>query len=73
MSRIVPTPCASLIVALVAPLKFTKNCSEPSKTVSLRRVTGMVMVMLPTPAAKFSVPFATVKSAPLVAVSFAVA
>ena len=60
LSRMVPTPCASAITALVAPLKLTKNCSEFSKTVSLRMVTGMVTVMLPTPAAKFSVPVADV-------------
>ena len=73
LSTMVPIPWASLMVALVAFVKFTKNCSLPSNVPSLVMVTGTVMVTTPTPAAKFRVPLVAVKSLPLVAVSPAVA
>ena len=53
-SVIVPTPVASVIVALVAPLRLTSKDSLPSKTVSWLMVTVMDFVV--SPAAKVRVP-----------------
>ena len=74
----VPVPSSTIVVVdvavpSVAPLgadRFTVKVSEPSKVVSLERVT--VMVCEVTPGAKVSVPVAAVKSAAF-AVPFAVA
>ena len=72
-SVMVPTPWLSAMVALTGADRLTKNCSLPSKVPSLVMVTGTVMVMVVTPAAKFSVPLVATKSVPEVAVSPAVA
>ena len=70
-SRIVPTPVSSEMIAFTAPLSTTKKLSLFSNTASSRIDT--VIVWLVTPAAKFSVPVAPVKSAPLTAVPLPVA
>ncbi|GJE61100.1 hypothetical protein MPOCJGCO_3221 [Methylobacterium trifolii] len=51
---IVPTPWVSVIVALVAPERFTRKLSLGSKTVS--PLASTVMVRLVVPGAKVSVP-----------------
>ena len=55
---IVPTPCASAIVAPTAFVRFTTNVSFGSTAVS--PVTATVIVLLVVPAAKLSVPLPAV-------------
>ncbi len=70
-SVIVPTPCASAIVAFEGRLRLTKKLSVASSSRSPLTMTVTVCVV--TPAAKFSVPAAAAKSPGATAESLAVA